>query len=599
MSAECVIEIRQNGPQLELVVTAPSLGGNGKMVQRALPTLDAAELDQMRLGAPPPALVNQVADKVSRWLQEPNLDLEQVLGLLNPGAAGAQRLVFNLRDVRDETLRYSLADVPVELLEPVGGGTAYALHQGVSSIVHWLPKMAVARTTWPEWPLRVLIVRSNPAQLDGNVPAGAPIRDLIVAQGNLRGAGSVQVDLLSSEVAPNLVGPPTLDQLDLQLVAGYHILIYLGHGDVREGAPGMLPVGVLQLENADGQRSEPVDAAKLSVMLQGRSVPVVLLVGCLTASDIPVADLPDVMQELPQWMRGSHGVAQSLVNGGSSVQFAVGMRFRIETSDAHCFLSAFFAKLLGQGNPGATTGDLEAAVREARRKLRLHGSPASWAAPVVFRTRGEEPMFPFLNGGRPPIAVDQGQQLVREKSWESLALINWGSHSTPGGPGVYERVRALLEVVDGLMITAVTAQGALLIPGLVELGSHQLAPAPALVNIPIGLHGPLDVGSLEGVLVERSGVGRIVALVPDAALGASGFDLSDVLSAEPQANRRRFRIQRSAGGHGPLPEGVLFNVTMEIGPASGAVYTIALGEIRTDLPRAICPGTNAVIVSPP
>jgi hypothetical protein len=114
----------------------------------------------------------------------------------------------------------------------------------------------------------------------------------------------------------------------------YHILVFLGHGDIRETPGTAVPVGQLQLETAD-RKHDSYEARRLSALLHEYPVPVVMLIGCLTAADLTPEMLEAVESEFPRWLRGSQGVAQALINGTSGVQCAVGMRYRA-TSNTPC-----------------------------------------------------------------------------------------------------------------------------------------------------------------------------------------------------------------------------------------------------------------------
>src|SRR5207253_1739648 len=111
----------------------------------------------------------------------------------------------------------------------------------VEALVYLLPKATPSPQSMklPHWPLRVLIVRSNPPDLGGVVPPAGPIRDAIVALGNDvalhlppgQQVNPVQVDVLSSE--PGIAMPATWPAVAAQIAGhSYHILVYLGHGDL-------------------------------------------------------------------------------------------------------------------------------------------------------------------------------------------------------------------------------------------------------------------------------------------------------------------------------------------------------------------------------
>src|SRR5262249_21129093 len=130
--------------------------------------------------------------------------------------------------------------------------------KNLQSIVHLLPYDGPPQTSLSGlgYPLRVLIVRSNPLDLGGAVPPALPICKEIVDIGQKHfGDGQVVVDLLSREnTDPNLW--PTWDRFQEQVKMDYHLLVYLGHGDLRpETIP---PVGVLQFEDPWGKKPNSV-----------------------------------------------------------------------------------------------------------------------------------------------------------------------------------------------------------------------------------------------------------------------------------------------------------------------------------------------------
>jgi len=147
----------------------------------------------------------------------------------------------------------------------------------------------------------------------------------------------------------------------------------MGHGDVFQVYQGLPPVNVLQLESDDGSVHITVPSDQLAIQLHERPVPVVLLIGCLTAADIPPDMKEGVASLIPQWMRGVQGLAQALVNSESGVQLAVVRVYMLETTDATRFLNAFFKESIGN-----SAGNVEAAVHAARLELRF-GTAGSYS----------------------------------------------------------------------------------------------------------------------------------------------------------------------------------------------------------------------------
>jgi hypothetical protein len=604
---ECRIEITPTDGFLNLRVTAPGLPEAGKNVKRPLPIVAADALDELRGGVPTPAVVLDVTQKLSEWLGAADLDLPLILGLHSPDEKRF-RLVYSVQQVDDQMLRANLTDLPFELIAPLANlDSPYALNSHISSVVHLLPKVSSPPATagLRTWPLRVLIVRANPQELQqfGNVPPAAAIRESIRQHNDGLGPDLLRIDVLSSEDAPDLAGPPTKDALLEQIAAGYDILVYLGHGDLRQSHADQFPVGVLQLETSDGLHADSLDAPRLSTLLLDNPVPVVLLVGCLTAANgLSAEQQQELAAEIPIWMRGSRAVAQALIDGHSGVQFVVGMRFRIEVDDASRFLKAFFKSLLPpkQAVAGSlTVGDLECAVRKARSDLNVAGKQElSWAAPIIFRTLGSEPMFPFLSS--PPVCPVLPQESIRPDLWGALAMIAWSSHP-PGADSLHVRILDTLKKTEKELIDGhTTLNRSLILPKLVEVAPETMKPAPeqTTVSVPIELHGGLSVHALDGtVTVLGAETLRVLPLgdASTAALKASGYKL---LTEPPRANSVAFEVRRVADGAGPLPLGPLFAVDVAIDATTQRVYTILLENLKTTPPQTVCAGSNAIIVPP-
>ncbi|MGB0384885.1 MAG: CHAT domain-containing protein [Ardenticatenaceae bacterium] len=596
MRRDCIIEwpaFDPEGDQLELKIIGIPQTPDGKQVIRRFLSIERQELDQLRAGNPPDALVEKLTDQVSEWLQEPDLDLAQLLKL-HEANGPTWRLVFSVPNMRDEKLPFDLSNIPIELIRPKGLTIPFALHNRVSSIVHLLPKVGKASApSATTWPLRILIVRSSPKDLHVKVPEAAPIRETILALWPDLGP-FLQVDYLSSETEANVAGPPTREKLIEQLGFGYDILVYLGHGDVAETQDERMPIGQLLLETVD-RYTDRLEAPKLSDLLHNRPVPVVLLVGCLTAAELEPEIEAELEKEIPNWWRGSQGVAQALINSSTSgVQFVVGMRYRIEVDDAILFLKAFFESLLG-AKPnerfGNSMGNLELAVREAREQLNLLGQQEiSWAAPVLFRT--QEPTLHFLSS--PPLYhIKPELQEYRTAIWKSLSEVNWSMRSAA------KRIVGMLQGVENEILNDVrNNKASLLMPRRVEINPDLVNPLPAetIVDVVVELHRTMQVKELEGTLVEGSGVGHFLMLTPSPALEDAGFDF---WLSPTHNNQIKFLIRWPESGEGTLPQGILFRATLAIGDAIQVVYPLNLTDLKADPPRPLCPGNNAIIVPAP
>lgn len=582
MSNDFSFDIAPANGHLRITVSGGNLPPAGREIDRPLLDLSQEQVDKLRSGEAPPALVWQVMADVSEWLLAEDLDLllHQVLGQQHDEPL---RLIFT---VRDEKLLSDLADVPFELLALRNGGIPLVLRPRVASLVHLLPDAGVKAPALAagKWPFRVLILHSNPLDLGGQVPDVAPMREEILRLRDDLGARHLQVDVLSRQDGEGVAGPPTYPTLVERLKRRpYDVLIYLGHGDLEEAFQDLPPVGVLQLEDEDGQGHTTVFTDKLAQLLHDRPVPVVLLVGCLTAAQ-PVPD--EVRTLLPQWMRGSQGVTQALVNSESGVQFAVGMRYKIEAPDATCFLIGFFRSLLKE-----QPGNVEAAVRTGRTEVyHLSPNPLSWSAPMVFRTPGAEPMFPVLTSS--PACPDVAKYQERRAAyWNALAGMKW-SFRWPDGRTPFHDI---LEQEEQELVDAFRRRQA----SLLMATRRELRPEESPVTLQVCLYGSVEVDELEGSFAVGGGGIDIQAVDETQELAASGYKLyRDATSAT--GDKFDFIIRKQGSNiDAPLPEGPLFEVTLELDPeVVEVVYPVSI-EVVNVRPRClVCPGDNAVIVAP-
>jgi hypothetical protein len=367
----------------------------------------------------------------------------------------------------------------------------------------------------------------------------------------------------------------------------YDILVFLGHGDIREGFEGLPPVSVLQFETPDGKSAETKTAAQLKVELQNRPVPVVLLAGCLTAAQIPPGEQASLRESFPLWMRGNQGVAQALVAGDSGVQVAIGMRHRLETSDALVFLKAFFKALL-EDDPG----DVQGAVQAGRRELFANAPfPPSWSAPVVFHRLTPEPLFDFLRKPAPKVdARDRMQDERRGAAWEFLkGLPRAGRNGS--ATFAYQTIGA----AEADVRTRIQASGVpLLMPSRAEAGAGET------VKVGVELVGALAARELRGKVIFNDPALRAKNAHRTAALGAAGFRaMIDVDTAGEVA----FTIQHAPAAPAvpavaALPAGPLLEFELDVGAAVPALYVMTVDELALNPGGPTRGWSNAVIVSP-
>jgi hypothetical protein len=553
------------------------------------------DIKQLRSGEPTLALVDQLTIQVSEWLlsNDLNVDLENAV---NNAQGERIRVVLNI----DRDILPKLSDVPVELIELKNTGLPLVLSPKVESMVHLLPGVGgQGNIADPStWPLRVLIVRSNPPDLGRAVPRALPIRKALLETGKrvVRHLGPglspeenpVLVDLLSDE--PGVKKPATWQGLRNQLAsANYHILIYLGHGDVLQTHEGVQPGGVLQMESEDGKGHDSVGFKQLRVEFMQHPVPVVVLAGCLTA--VGVAKLPDSMkkgiEELkPQWIRGSQGVAQALVDSDSGVQFAVGMRYMLETNSAVRFIKAFFSSLL-LANPG----NVEEAVRAGRQDLHAKSPfPPSWSAPMIFRSLGQEPMFGFMK--TPPDKPIDPVVTAKQDAFEKLRLSFLQSlEDVPLSSLPTRRPDPLkpLNDIEKELLENARSIGPVIMPQRVL----DAQPSQQVV-VPVLLHGNLNIKLLKGE-VRVSGSAKIAKLEARPELAANGYDFLFGL----REGGATFRIEHQASLNGLLPEGPIFDAHIDLSTDVPARYVVSVVPISTDPKTSYVASNNSVLVLRP
>jgi hypothetical protein len=570
------------GGALRLCVT----GERGKIVFPLLvPQLNRGMIDALRSGAASSAIAAKLSTDVSTWLLNGGF-AQHLLLEINGATKATLRLVFH---TDPKLLDGALADLPFELLElsePV------VLKAKVRALVHALDKIGPAPTALAStrWPLRVLIVRSNPRDLSDAVPPAAGLRDEIrkLAEPHY-GPGNVEVTLLSRE--PGVKKPVTWRAVRDSLGSSSRpdIFIFLGHGDIVKSFDNVPGTGVLHFESPDGEAHEEISAKLIKNEFEENPVPAVILVGCLTAASPPRADFEAL---LPNWMRGNQAVAQALVNSESGVHIAIGMRYRLETEDAELFLKAFFRSLLQPPAPGAVDvrGDVEIAVRDGRREL-YHANPypPSWSAPVIFRTLLPEPMFPFLRtnpGAMDPVA--ESDQLTRESAWKMLS-----ESPRAGRTPAIDPIVELLDRIENDTRARAAANGlALIAPTRAEVSPGTVA------TVAIELSENVTVESVTGRITFEAGL-QVRGMRSSAALRAAGFQ---AMFAPPGEAELEFRLQHSGpAGQTPkaLTKGPLFEFDFDIGQAVPAVHVVHVEDLAPAPPRPMRGLINAILVSPP
>jgi hypothetical protein len=588
MSTDFRIDVSLNGDKYRFVVFGNGIPPAGLPIDRDPPALTQQlldTLDLLRRGEGQGPQVSEVTATISTWFLGADLNA-RMDSALNAMVNDKMRLVFNILDTAVLTSGsngLTLSDLPLELVELNGAGGALVLNHRVSSFVHLLPKIGnpPAAPVPLRWPLRVLLVRSSPVDLE-DVPLAVPIRDQILALGqNLIGGPAVapvnnpvQVDLISREAGVDRLA--TWETVSDQIANGsYHILIYLGHGDVADTYTDVWQGGTLQLESPDGQGHENVSTKQLRYALGERAPAIVLLVGCVTAQQPP----PQLLELIPRWVRGSMGVAQALVNGETGVQAAIGMRYQLDTEAAQDFLHSFFTSLVQRA-----PGDVEAALQFGRKQLaigRLY--PPSWSAPVMFRSLGAEPMFAFMTA--PPVFRLSQATAEFQKSVESTRAQLWPLLAQVSGEAAVP-VNGALDGLDEPLLARLGQEGAVLMPGRLEWQPGR--------RLSLKLSQDLAVNLLKGKLT----LGSDMLLVSDIRIAPAAWANGFRLQTGQEGSDLTFTLERKPGADPtlPLPAGILFDMAIQPPPAVGVWYLVGV-QVETTAPlQAVWTTSNAIIV---
>lgn len=565
MSDQVFFEMRPNGATIEITLSGDGVAPPAAPFSRNPPPVQAADLEVFRTGDANPADIAKLETAISDWL------LGHDLRPLLQNWIGQQKLRFVF--TFDSRLQDNLNDLPLELARVSAAADPILINANVAGFVY-----RVANTAAPisastrDWPMRILLVRSNPADLGGQVPPGAPIRDRILQLAQKFGPNNVQVDLLSSE--PGALLPPTWDNFKRTARSEYDLLIYLGHGDLQKVHQDLPPVAQLQFENSDSLYHEPVPSKRLATFLADNPIPAVILAGCLTAAAPGVAVSPAT---LATWMRGNQGMAQALVNSASGVSFAVGMRCKIGDDDATDFIKAFFENLFS-----IEVGNLEMAVRAARRELYGKKSDSScWAAPVVFSSLPREPVFAYLTNPTFQMTPELTRELdLRREFLKLVAAIP-----------VTQRPAALTNVLTANRMAVeieVLKQGAMLTPELADgVGGQK-------VTVPVTLRGPLVCKLLQAKIATDPEL-RVMAVRAKPAFTGGAFRLMSDLADPGVFEMHLKEPQKSATA---LPEGEILEFDLMVSQNAGRVCAMNLELLATDAVDRFWPGANAVIVPP-
>jgi len=573
MTLDLAVDIVLDGPNgIKLKLSEPVK----RAVTRQMPVLDADQMNALRRGDSLEANVAPLVEAVSAWFLGKDL-VKPVQQALN----GKNDLRVVVRVERQ--LLSALSDLPVELLSVPGKALPLALNQRVTSLVRVLP---VVGTTPPldehDWPLRVLIVRSNPPDLGGGVPPATPIVERILGEAKAAGLpdGSVQVDVLTSEA--DGAAAVTWDAFrDALKQRRYDICVYLGHGDLEPAVPGAPPVGRLQFESAENRNHSPAVARDVVSAFALHPVRVVLFASCLTAAAVPKNDEERELQQrvtenLPLWLRGAQGVAQALVDSDAQVELAVGMRDRLEVDQATRLIGSFFRNLIK-----VFPGDVERAIREARADLFGQPFPPAWSSAIVF-SKGPVARFEFMTE-KPAQAVFSAE---KQKSLDGVKQIRQAT------------AQAYIQATtDGASAVGMLGIGAQLYAaaagGDPMIRPRFLATKAGDVELTVELLGKLTIARLRGKV----------------SIGGDNVAITD----EVRDERLKGLVEFNSGHDGPtatfsmdvdgpnpveIAAGPLFTLKATIGSVAPAVHEVTVTRAATEPEDLVWSGMDFIAVIP-
>ena len=274
----------------------------------------------------------------------------------------------------------------------------------------------------------------------------------------------VQVDVISSEAG--IDRPATWQGLrdHLKLTDDYNVLVYLGHGELTPSSHGEQPIGQLYIESEDGAGHQPISAPMIARLLAIYPIPVVVLAGCMTAT-----------QADGRISGGDQGVAQALINSSEAgVQVAVGMRMELETAAATSFLKAFFTSLLSQ----ESAGDIDRAVLcLGRRALPQWPAPASMGGSRGL-PRERARAIHRLPHQKKRVFGDSGDEQIPRHSIEAMAAAAATKCVSAALPSFSASLRPNLAKSESLLVAEARKQGPLLLPQLTTIEANSSGTIP-------------------------------------------------------------------------------------------------------------------------
>ena len=272
----------------------------------------------------------------------------------------------------------TLAELPWELLHDGNGWVAR--DRGILRLAQIKAPVASGETP-PDSRLRILVAMASPLlNLNKKLEPDDLSQPAII---NLEQEAEVFRELRGKDFPADFVLRlhVTSEDLSRELGNKYHVLHFLGHGNV----------GVLALEDRYGVEA-PVDTEWLREKVLRTGLSLAVFQSCLTAADAP---------RMP-------GVARTLLEAG--LPRVLAMQFSISVDGARAFFARFYSEL-------ARGTDLLEALRRARHSLADAYSlgkawPWEWATPVLFlRADVLGKPYPELT----PAGEEKGKVTVKEE----------------------------------------------------------------------------------------------------------------------------------------------------------------------------------------
>lgn len=573
-----------NDKPVRLTLEDSEKQGTPEDFHRELPALRADELETLRRGTATDVDLASLTSALSKWLLEPEL-----WNTFRDAVSGADPVRLVLSSTRD--IPEVLVDLPFELLTLKDENIPFVLQRSVGALAHQLALGSNRRVVSRTVPLRVLILRASAGDRE-EVPGAVPLRKRLIRLKR----GRVIVDLLSSEIGSGVDGPPTLSGLEDQLgqKPPYDILVFLGHGMLVDRPGSQMPFLIFEDDRGAGSPGRQISTKQLESTLQAHPVPVVLLAGCTTAASA------QYQADVPQWMRGVQGVAQSLVSSATAgVQIAIGTRNRLTNDEATCLLEAFFRSLV-RGQDGGAKGNVEIAVKYARRMLYQRDPAAcAFSTPVLFSSLPSEPVFEFL-------AHDQGGLQDDIKSAVEIATSTradaWNILSKSSGQlrdgeaqQTIRNVATLAERTSQQISDAVRKRASSVIPSwVVGQPSTVVEPMPVVLRWQEGKEPRR--ASLRGK-IELDGQGALIRdIVIDESVSAAGYTL---LTSRLDRASVVFRLEPGSADARPLADGPLFHLVIAIQDSASGVIPVIIKNL---VPEGLSSmswyqGTGAIIVA--